>query len=272
MQTCEQTRMSSLDSSVPTPGSLTLVPLTVPSVGSTPLASVTVTTPRQMREPLTAEQMATDYCCHGKFPLLHVIVISLLIGITLLIVGLVQLKPNADSEAKKFFFLGSAAACCGTGLFLMGVRCILRYRFRRNSMLIPRRLIERDDSTFSFCGRAEERDRATDPADSIALLQQRFWWSWWKCCCRSLLPVPFAVSTTRTAERLYNQFALNCSPKLVPALDSSRDMKSSSACAAMPRDGLVASETFDDRFTITLPYDRPLLLFTFINKGQKQSS
>lgn len=39
--------------------------------------------------PLTAEEMATDYCCYGRFPLLHCLVISLLIGITLLIVGLV---------------------------------------------------------------------------------------------------------------------------------------------------------------------------------------
>lgn len=128
-------------------------------------------TSRQVCEPLTAEEMATDYCCYGKFPLLHVIVISLLMGITLLIVGLVQLKPNADSEAKKYLFLGSAAACFIVGFISLGIRAIRRYHFRKSNSVNTRRIL-RDESGYSFC-ELEDPDRST-PVDSIALIQQRF--------------------------------------------------------------------------------------------------
>lgn len=87
-------------SSIATPSCLS--PVQLSSAGTTPLSITPMITPRQAIEPLTAEQKVTDYCCYGKFPLLHVTVISLILGITLLIVGLVQLKPNADSEAKKY--------------------------------------------------------------------------------------------------------------------------------------------------------------------------
>ena len=91
-------------SSITTPGSY-LSPVPLSSTGTTPVTSLT---PRQGQETLTAEQMVTDYCCYGKFPLLHFIVISLLLGITLLIVGLVQLKPNADSEVDECCYLQTA--------------------------------------------------------------------------------------------------------------------------------------------------------------------
>lgn len=143
------------------------VPLSASSTCGTPA----VTPRQQVREPLTAEEMATDYCCYGKFPLLHVIVISLLIGITLLIVGLVQLKPNADSEAKKYLFLGSAAVCFILGFISLAVRAIRRFQFRKHSATNSRR-IAREESGYSFC-EVEDPDRAT-PVDSIALLQQRF--------------------------------------------------------------------------------------------------
>ena len=127
-----------------------------------------MTTNRQVREPLTAEEMVTDYCCYGKFPLLHVIVISLLMGITLLIVGLVQLKPNADSEAKKYLFLGSAAVCFLLGFLSLAVRAVRRHQFRKYSTPVSRRLTRDDESGYSFCPVEDDR------VDSIALLQQRF--------------------------------------------------------------------------------------------------
>lgn len=116
--------------------------------------------------------MATDYCCYGKpwqFPLLHVIVISLIMAITLMIVGLVQLKPNADSEAKKYLFLGSAAVCFTVGFVSLAIRALRRYHFRRCGT--QSRRILRDESGYSFC-QLEEADGDT-PVDSIALLQQR---------------------------------------------------------------------------------------------------
>lgn len=153
-----------------TPSYLSPVPLSASSACATPINATTITS-RQVREPLTAEEMVTDYCCYGKFPLLHVIVISLLIGITLLIVGLVQFKPNADSEAKKYLFLGSAAICFSIGFFSLGIRAIRRYQFRKRNTATSRRL-PRDESSYSFC-EAEESEHTT-PIDSIALLHQRF--------------------------------------------------------------------------------------------------
>jgi hypothetical protein len=170
-------------SSIVTPSYLSPVPLSSSaSTCATPInTTTTLTTPRQqMREPLTAEEMATDYCCYGKpwqFPLLHVIVISLIMGITLMIVGLVQLKPNADSEAKKYLFLGSAAVCFTVGFISLAIRALRRYQFRNKGGTITlgqsgRRSILRDESGYSFC-ELDDHDRDT-PVDSIALLQQRF--------------------------------------------------------------------------------------------------
>lgn len=172
-------------SSIVTPSYLSPVPLSssASTCATTPINTTTLTTPRQqMREPLTAEEMATDYCCYGKpwqFPLLHVIVISLIIGITLMIVGLVQLKPNADSEAKKYLFLGSAAVCFAVGFISLAIRALRRYQFRNQGAgttgtlgQSSRRSILRDESGYSFC-ELDDHDRDT-PVDSIALLQQRF--------------------------------------------------------------------------------------------------
>ena len=165
-------------SSIVTPSYLSPVPLSSSaSTCATPI-NTTLMTPRQMREPLTAEEMATDYCCYGKtwqFPLLHVIVISLIIGITLMIVGLVQLKPNADSEAKKYLFLGSAAVCFVVGFISLAVRAVRRYQFRRcGTAQSMRRSILRDESGYSFCELDDTSQDRDTPVDSIALLHQRF--------------------------------------------------------------------------------------------------
>jgi len=160
-------------SSITTPSSY-LSPVPLSSTGTTPVAGgATSVTPRQGQETLTAEQMVTDYCCYGKFPLLHFIVISLLIGITLLIVGLVQLKPNADSEAKKYLFLGSAALCFTAGFLFMAIRCFRRRQFRKDDTVsTPPRLrsLSTDESDYSIC---EVDPDPNSPVDSMALLQQR---------------------------------------------------------------------------------------------------
>ena len=162
---CMQPRTcASSVSSITTPSSY-MSPVPLSSAGTTP------TTSRHGREVLTAEEMATDYCCYGKFPLLHFIVISLLIGITLLIVGLVQLKPNADSEAKKYLFLGSAAVCFAAGFLFMGIRCFRRRQFRKCTVAPRVHRIARDESEYSICGVDPDPN---SPVDSMALLHQRF--------------------------------------------------------------------------------------------------
>ena len=171
---CKQPRYASSVSSITTPSSyLSPVPLCTP--GSASLAPSTLgvghsvaSTPRVGREPLTAEEMATDYCCWGKFPLLHFLVISLLIGITLLIVGLVQLKPNADSEAKKYLFLGSAAACFVMGFFFMAIRRLRLHHYRK-CLNKNRPALPKDDSNYSITFSGAENDKLS-PMDSTALL------------------------------------------------------------------------------------------------------
>ena len=133
----------------------------------------TGTTPIQI--PLSAEEEASDYCCKNKIPILHLIVISLIIGITLLVVGLVQLKPNADLEAKKFLFLYSAAACFAVGFIFMFIRCIRLYRFRKR--MTSSRVLLNETSDYSLLNTFEimdDREPHTEPFDSIALLSQRF--------------------------------------------------------------------------------------------------
>ena len=133
----------------------------------------TITTPRQGREAMTAEELATDYCCYGKFPLLHFLVISLLIGITLLIVGLVQLKPNADSEAKKYLFLGSAGVCFIMGFLFMAIRCFRLRQYRKGLRETAPVNLPKDESNYSLNLSTADSDKSC-PLDSTALLQQWF--------------------------------------------------------------------------------------------------
>ncbi|KAL1115989.1 hypothetical protein AAG570_005484, partial [Ranatra chinensis] len=54
---------------------------------------------------------------------LHVVVVSLLLGAVLLIVGLVQLKPGADASQHRYLLLGSGSFLLLLGVVLAIVRC-----------------------------------------------------------------------------------------------------------------------------------------------------
>ncbi|KAF0311642.1 hypothetical protein FJT64_017585 [Amphibalanus amphitrite] len=56
----------------------------------------------------------------GRLSLLHVIVVLVLLGITLLVVGLVQLAPDAAMGPHKLPLIGT-----GAGLLLLGFTCLV---------------------------------------------------------------------------------------------------------------------------------------------------
>jgi len=56
----------------------------------------------------------------GRVSLLHVIVVLLLLGITLLVVGLVQLAPDAALGTHKLTLI-----CTGAGMLLLGSTCLV---------------------------------------------------------------------------------------------------------------------------------------------------
>lgn len=57
--------------------------------------------------------------------MLHLVVVSLLLGAILLIVGLVQLKPGADASDHRYALLGSGGVLLIVGAILAGIRCWL---------------------------------------------------------------------------------------------------------------------------------------------------
>ncbi|KAK2717252.1 uncharacterized protein LOC136039525 [Artemia franciscana] len=100
---------------------------------SLPPTPVAVTSPQAVVGAVTSTNSFTslqiqpsdtslDFCCRGYFPLLHLIIVSFLVGITLLIVGLVQFKPGAESSERKFSIVGASAGCLLVGFLLLGIR------------------------------------------------------------------------------------------------------------------------------------------------------
>ncbi|XP_049799840.1 uncharacterized protein LOC126235150 [Schistocerca nitens] len=75
---------------------------------------------RQLDDPFSRE----IYVC-GKVSILHLLVVSLLLGTVLLIVGLVQLKPGADASDHRYVLLGAGGALVVIGAILTSVRCRL---------------------------------------------------------------------------------------------------------------------------------------------------
>ncbi|XP_065339684.1 uncharacterized protein LOC135939306 [Cloeon dipterum] len=90
-----------------------------PSPGSANSPIVT-TPPHGIDSPQTEE----FYVC-ARVSTLHVIVVSFLLGIILLIVGLVQLKPGADASDHRFYILGAGSLLLGLGTLLLMARCVM---------------------------------------------------------------------------------------------------------------------------------------------------
>ncbi|XP_045771585.1 uncharacterized protein LOC123871708 [Maniola jurtina] len=63
------------------------------------------------------------YVC-GKVAALHAIVGSLLLGIVVLVVGLVQLSPGAEAAQHRYYLMGAGAALVGTGVLGAVLRCL----------------------------------------------------------------------------------------------------------------------------------------------------
>ncbi|XP_059477150.1 uncharacterized protein LOC132197700 [Neocloeon triangulifer] len=93
-----------------------------PSPGSAGggLSPIVTTPPHAAESPQTEE----FYVC-AKVSTLHVIVVSYLLGIILLIVGLVQLKPGADASDHRFYILGAGSVLLALGTLLSVARCVM---------------------------------------------------------------------------------------------------------------------------------------------------
>ncbi|XP_018326474.1 uncharacterized protein LOC108737843 isoform X3 [Agrilus planipennis] len=68
------------------------------------------------------DRLPEYYVC-GKISTLQIVVGSLLLGAIVLVVGLVQLTPNAADADHRYFFLGTGSALLLLGLIMTGVRC-----------------------------------------------------------------------------------------------------------------------------------------------------
>ncbi|KAF7283003.1 hypothetical protein GWI33_001591 [Rhynchophorus ferrugineus] len=71
----------------------------------------------------------------GKVSALQVIVGSLLLGAIFLIVGLVQLVPNAADVDHRYFFIGMGVALLAVGFIMTAVRCFCMH-CHRNSRIV----------------------------------------------------------------------------------------------------------------------------------------
>ncbi|XP_053607325.1 uncharacterized protein LOC128673481 isoform X2 [Plodia interpunctella] len=70
------------------------------------------------------------YVC-GKVAALHAVVGSLLLGIVVMVVGLVQLSPGAEAAAHRYYLMGAGAALMGTGILGAVLRCLCLHWYNR---------------------------------------------------------------------------------------------------------------------------------------------
>ncbi|XP_042872908.1 uncharacterized protein LOC122253699 isoform X2 [Penaeus japonicus] len=84
-----------------------------------------VTSPRAPKHGDTqgcAHRCVHGYLC-GRVSLLHVSVVCVLLGITLLVVGLVQLAPGAGSGINKYAIIGAGTGFLGLGFLFLILLC-----------------------------------------------------------------------------------------------------------------------------------------------------
>ncbi|CAG4950233.1 unnamed protein product [Parnassius apollo] len=70
------------------------------------------------------------YVC-GKLAALHAVVGSLLLGIVVLVVGLVQLSPGAEAAQHRYYLMGTGAVLVGAGVLGAVLRCICLHWYNR---------------------------------------------------------------------------------------------------------------------------------------------
>ncbi|XP_067005616.1 uncharacterized protein [Anabrus simplex] len=109
-----------------------------PSRGSSPTPSPLQSPPSHYDDP------PSEYYVCGKVSVLHIVVVSLLLGAILLIVGLVQLKPGADASDHRYYLIATGCFLMVLGLILTGVRCWVLPRRQRKARRAQR--MRKEDS------------------------------------------------------------------------------------------------------------------------------
>ncbi|XP_022830499.1 uncharacterized protein LOC111359274 isoform X1 [Spodoptera litura] len=73
------------------------------------------------------------YVCgkYAQVAALHAVVGSLLLGIVVLVVGLVQLSPGAEAAQHRYYLMGAGAALVGAGILGAVLRCICLHWYNR---------------------------------------------------------------------------------------------------------------------------------------------
>ncbi|XP_069690981.1 uncharacterized protein [Periplaneta americana] len=118
-----------------------------PSRGSSPTPSPLQSPPTQNEDP-----PQEFYVC-GKVSVLHLVVVSLLLGAILLIVGLVQLTPTADANQHRYYIMAIGAFLMILGFVLTGVRCcVLPWYMRRRRRLQLLQRMRKEESQTSGLG------------------------------------------------------------------------------------------------------------------------
>ncbi|KAK7863231.1 hypothetical protein R5R35_001444 [Gryllus longicercus] len=112
------------------PGAAQLKHPSPPSRGSSPAPSP-LASPPSHHDDLAAAMPPEEFYVCGKVSVLHVVVVSLLLGAILLVVGLVQLKPGADASAHRYYLLAAGGVLMALGLVLTALRCWLLPRRER---------------------------------------------------------------------------------------------------------------------------------------------
>ncbi|KAG8228772.1 hypothetical protein J437_LFUL007765 [Ladona fulva] len=77
----------------------------------------------QAEQQISALQPPPEFYVCGRVSVLHVVVVSLLLGSILLVVGLVQLKPGADASRHRLYFLSAGTLLLTLGMILIFIRC-----------------------------------------------------------------------------------------------------------------------------------------------------
>ncbi|KAL1497394.1 hypothetical protein ABEB36_008372 [Hypothenemus hampei] len=108
----------------------------------------------------------------GKVSALQVVVGSLLLGAIFLIVGLVQLVPNAADVDHRYFFIGMGVALLAVGFIMTAVRCVIMH-CNRNSRIVMEDSQPTLDPVNSIDVIVQRRDNEiTNPSELDALINQ----------------------------------------------------------------------------------------------------
>lgn len=71
-----------------------------------------------------SSSLLTPWCPLFQLLALHAVVGTLLLGIVILVVGVVQLSPGAEAAQHRYYLMGTGAILMSTGV----LGCILRYQ------------------------------------------------------------------------------------------------------------------------------------------------